>query len=136
MTQIGTKIKEDKAFLKRADYQKELLKKLKAETDKVKLGGGKKSIERQKAKGKLTARERIDLLLDDKNEFYELSTFAIGAPIRDHTGQVVAAVSVAIPQGRYNQELKQEKLKLVLSVALRLSEKLGYRGESNLKTMK
>jgi IclR family KDG regulon transcriptional repressor len=68
-------------------------------------------------------------------EDYELSTFAIGAPIRDHTGQVVAAVSVAIPQGRYNQELKQEKLKLVLSVALRLSEKLGYRDESDLQTM-
>ncbi|RKY95796.1 MAG: acyl-CoA carboxylase subunit beta, partial [Ignavibacteriae bacterium] len=76
MKQIGTKIKEDKAFLKRADHQKELIKKLKAETDKVKLGGGKKSIERQKAKGKLTARERIDLLLDDPKEFYELSTFA------------------------------------------------------------
>jgi len=76
MKQIGTKIKEEKAFLTRADHQKKLIEKLKAETDKVKLGGGKKSIERQKAKGKLTARERIDLLLDDAKDFYELSTFA------------------------------------------------------------
>ncbi len=65
---------------------------------------------------------------------YDLSAFAIGAPVRDHTGQIVAAISVAIPEGRYNQELKQEKLKLVLDVALRLSEKLGYRGETDLQT--
>ena len=66
---------------------------------------------------------------------YDLSAYAIGAPLRDHTGQVVAAISVVIPQGRYNQELKHEKLKLVLDVALRLSEKLGYRGDSDLQTM-
>jgi 3-methylcrotonyl-CoA carboxylase beta subunit len=76
MKQIGTKIKEDKAFLSRAEYQKKLIEKLKEETNKVKLGGGAKAIERQKAKGKLTARERIDLLLDDPKDFYELSTFA------------------------------------------------------------
>ncbi|MCK5906015.1 MAG: methylmalonyl-CoA carboxyltransferase, partial [Flavobacteriales bacterium] len=32
---------------------------------KAKLGGGEKRIESQHAKGKLTARERIDLLLDE-----------------------------------------------------------------------
>jgi len=76
MKQIGTKIKEEKAFLERAEYQKKLIEKLKEETNKVKLGGGAKAIERQKAKGKLTARERIDLLLDDPKDFYELNKFA------------------------------------------------------------
>ncbi len=38
------------------------------------LGGGPKRIEQQHAKGKLTARERLDLLLDD-NSFHELDTF-------------------------------------------------------------
>jgi len=66
---------------------------------------------------------------------YDLSAYAIGAPLRDHTGRVVAAISVAIPQGRYTQELKQEKLRLVLNIALRLSEKLGYRDETDLQTM-
>ena len=96
MKQIGTKIKEDKAFLKRVDHQKELLKKLKAETDKVKLGGGKKSIERQKAKGKLTARERIDLLLDDKKEFYELSTFAAYDMYKEQGGAASAGTVYGI----------------------------------------
>jgi acetyl-CoA carboxylase carboxyltransferase component len=76
MKPIGTQIKEDKAYLKRADYQKELLRKLLAEKEKIKLGGGLKAIEKQKEKGKLSARERINLLIDDPKEFYELSTFA------------------------------------------------------------
>jgi 3-methylcrotonyl-CoA carboxylase beta subunit len=76
MKQIGTKIKEDKDFLSRANYQKKLIEKLAVEKEVVKLGGGVKATERQKAKGKLTARKRIDLLLDDPKEFYELSTFA------------------------------------------------------------
>ena len=96
MKQIGTKIKEDKAFLKRVGHQKDLIKKLKTETEKVKLGGGKKSIERQKAKGKLTARERIDLLLDDKKEFYELSTFAAYDMYKEQGGAASAGTVYGI----------------------------------------
>ena len=76
MKPIGTKAKEDEAYLKRADYQKELLRKLEAEKEKVKLGGGPKAIEKQREKEKLPARERINLLIDNPKEFYELSTFA------------------------------------------------------------
>ena len=59
MKSIGKKIKEDESYLKRADFQQELLRKLIAEQDKVTLGGGPNAIEKQKAKGKLPARERI-----------------------------------------------------------------------------
>lgn len=76
MKTIGTKIKEDESFLKREDYQKELLRKLVAVKESIKEGGGKKSIEKHKAKGKLTARERINLLVDDPKKFFELSPFA------------------------------------------------------------
>lgn len=41
---------------------------------KAEMGGGDKRIERQHEKGKLTARERIDLLLD-RNSFVELNPF-------------------------------------------------------------
>jgi len=51
MKPIGTQIKEDEVYLKRADYQKELLRKLTAEKEKIKLGGGQKAIEKQKEKG-------------------------------------------------------------------------------------
>lgn len=42
--------------------------------EKVQAGGGPKSIEKQHAKGKLTARERLDLLMDD-HSFVELDSF-------------------------------------------------------------
>ena len=76
MKKIGTESKENATFLIREDFQKDVLRKLEATKDKVKLGGGKKSIEKHKAKGKLTARERINLLVDDPKKFFELSTFA------------------------------------------------------------
>ena len=49
---------------------------LRAMRRKVMLGGGEERIAKQHAKGKLTARERIDLLLDP-GTFVELETFAI-----------------------------------------------------------
>ena len=39
-------------------------------------GGGKKRMEKHRAKGKLTARERIDFLKDDAAPFMEIGAFA------------------------------------------------------------
>jgi acetyl-CoA carboxylase carboxyltransferase component len=39
-------------------------------------GGGAKAIDSQRAKGRLTARERLDLLLDPGTDFFELGLFA------------------------------------------------------------
>ncbi len=47
---------------------------LKEKQERARLGGGEKSIEKQHQKGKLTARERIQLLLDE-NSFEELDMF-------------------------------------------------------------
>jgi len=51
----------------------ELLRKMR---EKAKLGGGKERIEAQHAKGKLTARERIELLLDP-DSFVEIDPFVV-----------------------------------------------------------
>lgn len=42
----------------------------------IKLGGGQKRIDKEHGKGKLTARERIELLTDEDSEFYELGLWA------------------------------------------------------------
>ena len=49
-----------------------MLKELKEKKDKLKMGGGKKKLETQHAKGKLSARERLDILLD-KGSFTEIN---------------------------------------------------------------
>jgi len=53
---------------------KEILEQLEDKRNRARLGGGQKRIDAQHAKGKLTARERIDLLLDD-DSFEEWDMF-------------------------------------------------------------
>ncbi len=86
MKKIITQIKENELYLKREDYHKELLRKLDALKLVVKDGGGKKAIEKHKAKGKLTARERVNLLVDHPEEFFELSTFAAYGMYEEYGG--------------------------------------------------
>ena len=56
--------------------QQENIKKLVEKRAAARLGGGEKAIEKQHAKGKLTARERIDLLLDE-GSFEEMDMFKL-----------------------------------------------------------
>lgn len=86
MKPIGNPIKENESFLKREDYQKELLRKLNALRDKIKLGGGQKAIEKHKAKGKLTARERIKRLIDNEKSFFELGLFTAHGMYEEYGG--------------------------------------------------
>jgi len=53
---------------------KDILDKLEKRREEARLGGGQKRIDAQHARGKLTARERIELLLD-KNSFEEFDMF-------------------------------------------------------------
>ena len=45
--------------------QVEKIKELVAKREQARLGGGEKAIEKQHARGKYTARERIEMLVDD-----------------------------------------------------------------------
>lgn len=67
------------------NWLNELLDNLRAEEHEIMLGGGQKRIDKEHAKGKLTARERIEKLLDDDSEFYELGLWA-GYEMYDEVG--------------------------------------------------
>ncbi len=86
MKKIGTEIKQSESSKKREDYHKELLHKIELIKEEVHLGGGKKAIEKHKAKGKLTARDRIAMLIDNPKEFYELSTLAAYGMYEEYGG--------------------------------------------------
>lgn len=73
-------------FNKNEDHNKLLLSDLKHKLTKVKLGGGKSKIEKQHAKGKMTARERIDYLLDPKADTIEIAAFAGESMYKEHGG--------------------------------------------------
>ncbi|WP_178987993.1 acyl-CoA carboxylase subunit beta [Winogradskyella schleiferi] len=66
----------DIKFNQNEDHNKLLVSDLKKRFAQVKLGGGEKSIEKHHAKGKMTARERINYLLDPKAKSIEIGAFA------------------------------------------------------------
>ena len=63
-------------YLAAATAMTEKLAEVQVEADKAIAGGGEKYIERHRKRGKLLARERIELLIDEDSPFLELCTFA------------------------------------------------------------
>ena len=76
----------DIKFNANEDHNKLLLSDLKNRLVKVKLGGGQKRIDKLHAQNKLTARERIDYLLDAKKESIEIGAFVGDGMYKEHGG--------------------------------------------------
>ena len=80
--------------------QVEKIKELIAKREKARLGGGEKAIEKQHARGKYTARERIDMLVD-KDSFEEYDMFKLhrchnfGMEKKQYLGDGVVAGSLS-----------------------------------------
>ncbi len=83
-------------FNKNEDHNKLLLSELRQKLSKVKQGGGPKRIEKHHAKGKMTARERIDYLLDDKKPSIEIGAFAGEDMYQEHGGCPSGGVVIKI----------------------------------------
>ncbi|PIV49125.1 MAG: methylcrotonoyl-CoA carboxylase, partial [Flavobacteriaceae bacterium CG02_land_8_20_14_3_00_34_13] len=83
-------------FNKNEDHNKLLASDLRQRLTKVKQGGGQKSLEKHQAKGKMTARERIKYLLDDKNPSIEIGAFAGDGMYEEHGGCASGGVVVKI----------------------------------------
>jgi 3-methylcrotonyl-CoA carboxylase beta subunit len=63
-------------FNKNEDAMRMALSQLRTRFEKISLGGGKKAIEKQHEKNKLTPRERINYLVDKNSVFLEIGAFA------------------------------------------------------------
>jgi DNA-binding IclR family transcriptional regulator len=62
------------------------------------------------------------------NEEREEGLRCIAAPIRDHSGEIIAAMSVAGPAFRLLSSQDEVVARLVMTIAAELSAKLGYVG--------
>ncbi|KAA5825668.1 acyl-CoA carboxylase subunit beta [Algibacter amylolyticus] len=83
-------------FNKNEDHNKLLVSELKRRLAKVSLGGGASRIEKHKSKGKMTARERVDYLLDPKAKSIEIGAFAGEDMYKEHGGCPSGGVVVRI----------------------------------------
>ncbi len=86
----------DLNFNKNEDHNKLLVSELNNKLAKVKLGGGQKRIDKQHSQGKLTARERISYLLDEKKPSIEIGAFAGDGMYEEHGGAPGGGVVVKI----------------------------------------
>ena len=66
--------------------------------ERIYLGGGKTKIEKQHSKGKLTARERVDYLIDDGSYFFEIGAFAGYEMYKEHGGAPAGGVIMGLGQ--------------------------------------
>ncbi len=83
-------------FNKNEDHNKLLVSELRQKLAKVKLGGGEKRIDKLHSKGKMTARERIDYLLDKDTKRIEIAAFAGEDMYEEHGGCPSGGVVVKI----------------------------------------
>lgn len=89
-------------FNKNEDVNKQLVFEMKTKLKKIMEGGGAKSAAKQKEKGKMLARERIQYLIDEGSNFLEIGAFAADGMYEEHGGCPSAGVITGIGyvQGR------------------------------------
>ena len=76
MTVLTSQTQRDDTFAARHERMTHLVEELRDRTAQVAAGGGEKALARHRERGKLTARERIDRLIDPDSAFLELSALA------------------------------------------------------------
>ena len=90
---LTTAIKTDAPrYGRNAETMRALVSALGAEENKIREGGGAKAVEAQHRKQRLTARERIELLLDEGTELFELGLHAAHGMYEEWGGAPAAGV--------------------------------------------
>lgn len=81
---------------KNEDAIKLLISRMEQRLQRVHQGGGKAKLEKQRAEGKMTARERMDYLLDSDKPRVEIGAFAAYDMYEEHGGCPAAGVVIEI----------------------------------------
>jgi len=100
MALLESVVERDEAFDRRKERMEGLVRELRERTAEVSAGGGEQATERHRSRGKLTARERIDRLVDPGAAFLELNALAAWGV---YDGQAPAAgivTGVGVVEGR------------------------------------
>lgn len=93
---LPTEIDHDLAFETNRDHWLNELRILEAQRREIAAGGGERAAEKQHAKGKLLARERIAALVDEGTDFLELGAFAAWGMYEEWGGAPAAGTVVGL----------------------------------------
>lgn len=96
MAVIESELKKNEAFERRSEHWRDEVARLEREEAEIRQGGGERSQAKQRKRGKMLARERVDALLDDGTDFLELGLWAGHDMYEEWGGAPAAGVVVGI----------------------------------------
>ena len=97
---LTTQVVRDETFERRRGLMEGLVAELRERTALVARGGGEKAVERHRSRGKLTARERIDLVVDSGSAFLELNALAAWNVYDDDAPSAGIVTGIGVVEGR------------------------------------
>ena len=101
MTVLTSQLDRDaEEFASRRERMEELVAQVRERTAQVARGGGEKATERHRSRGKLPARERIDLLVDPGTAFLELNALAAWEMYDDGAPSAGIVTGIGVVEGR------------------------------------
>ena len=101
MTTLSSAVTRDAVFEERRRRMESLVAELRGRSELVARGGGAAAVERHRSRGKLTARERIDLLVDPSSAFLELNALAAWGMYDDDAPAAGIVTGVGVVEGRH-----------------------------------
>jgi acetyl-CoA carboxylase carboxyltransferase component len=100
MAVLESGVQKDEVFEQRRERMEQLVSALRERTAQVARGGGDKATERHRSRGKLTARERIDRLVDPGGAFLELNALAAWDLYEGQAPAAGIVTGVGVVEGR------------------------------------
>ncbi len=100
MAVLTSQIERSEEFSHRHERMAALVAELRERTAAVARGGDEKSVERHRSRGKLTARERIDRLVDPDTAFLELNALAAYEIYDDQAPSAGIVTGIGVVEGR------------------------------------
>lgn len=96
MSILTSTVSRNETFEARLAHWTEVAEAFAAEADQIALGGGAKALERQRSKGKLTARERVERLCDPGTSFLEVGRWSAWGMYQEWGGAPSAGVVTGV----------------------------------------
>src|SRR6476659_2028380 len=97
---LASTVSRDETFERRRTSMQALVDELRERTALVAAGGGERAVERHRSRGKLTARERVDRLVDPGTAFLELNALAAWGLYEDGAPSAGIVTGVGVVEGR------------------------------------
>ncbi len=96
MSILESKVNRNEAFERRTEHWRRQVEAIREQEDRIRLGGGLKAQDKQRAQGKMTARERVEALCDPGAPFLELGIWVAEGFYREYGGAPAAGVVMGL----------------------------------------